>query len=132
MLNPFVPNAPFYYPLNTSENLPVFWCIQGVEKGCIGNKWVNQIPFVKISDAKAADVNPKSIVNFDFKSIRLKSLSYVKVSKDSITSFTFQIRVYFGCASLLLKLPDRSADTLWFDCTGMPPIGSWLISNLLE
>ena len=132
MLNPFVPNAPFYYPLNTSENLPVFWCIQGVEKVCIGNKWVNQIPFVKISDAKAADVNPKSIVNFDFKSIRLKSLSYVKVSKNSITSFTFQIRVYFGCASLLLKLPDRSADTLWFDCTGMPPIGSWLISNLLE
>ena len=132
MLNPFVPNAPFYYPLNTSENLPVFWCIQGEEKGCIGNKWVNQIPFVKISDAKAADVNPKSIVNFDFKSIRLKSLSYVKVSKNSITSFTFQIRVYFGCASLLLKLPDRSADTLWFDCTGMPPIGSWLISNLLE
>ena len=29
-LNPFVPNAPFLYPLKT--------CFQGVEKGCIGNK----------------------------------------------------------------------------------------------
>ena len=28
----FVPNAPFPY-------LTVFWCFQGVEKGCIGNKW---------------------------------------------------------------------------------------------
>ena len=24
----------------TSEKLTVFWCFQGVEKGCIGNKWV--------------------------------------------------------------------------------------------
>ena len=38
--NPFVPNAPFLYPLKTSENLKVFWCFQGVEKRCIGNKWV--------------------------------------------------------------------------------------------
>ena len=36
--NPFVPNAPFLYPLKT-ENLTVF-CFQGVEKGSIGNKWV--------------------------------------------------------------------------------------------
>ena len=35
--NPFVPNAPFIYPLKTSEG-----CFQGVEKGCIGNKWVNE------------------------------------------------------------------------------------------
>ena len=27
-------------PLKTSENRNVFWCFQGVEKGCIGNKWV--------------------------------------------------------------------------------------------
>ena len=30
-INPFVPNAPFLYPLKTSEN-------RKVEKGCIGNK----------------------------------------------------------------------------------------------
>ena len=34
LFNPFVPNAPFLYPLKTSENL----CFQGVEKGCVGNK----------------------------------------------------------------------------------------------
>ena len=37
--NPFVPNGPFLYPLKTSENLAVFWCFQGVKKGCIGNEW---------------------------------------------------------------------------------------------
>ena len=43
VLHPFVHNAPFLYPLKTSENRKVsrsdFW---GVEKGCIGNKWVNK------------------------------------------------------------------------------------------
>ena len=34
--NPFVPNVPFIYPLKTSENLTIFWCFQGVGKGCIG------------------------------------------------------------------------------------------------
>ena len=38
--SPFVPNAPFLYLLKTSEKLTVFWCFQGVEKGCIGNEWV--------------------------------------------------------------------------------------------
>ena len=37
--NPFVASAPFLYPLKISENLPVFWCFQGLEKRCIGNKW---------------------------------------------------------------------------------------------
>ena len=40
-INPFVPNATFLYPLKISENLRVFGCFLGVEKGCIGNKWVN-------------------------------------------------------------------------------------------
>ena len=35
--NPFSPIPPFLYPL---KNLSVFWCFQGVEKGCIGNRWV--------------------------------------------------------------------------------------------
>ena len=46
----FVPNAPFLYPLNTSENRKVFWCFQGVEKECSGNKWVNRALFaMKVS-----------------------------------------------------------------------------------
>ena len=32
-INPFVPNAPFLYPLKTSEN-------RKVEKRCTGSKWV--------------------------------------------------------------------------------------------
>ena len=40
--NSFVPSVPFLYPLKTSENRNrnVF---KGVEKGCIGNKWVKGI-----------------------------------------------------------------------------------------
>ena len=38
LFNPFVPNAPLFYPLKTSENHKVFWCFQVVEKGCIGNE----------------------------------------------------------------------------------------------
>ena len=37
----FVPNAPFLYPLKTSENRKAFWYFQEVEKGCIENEWVN-------------------------------------------------------------------------------------------
>ena len=42
LVNPFVPNAPFLYPLKTSENRKVYCYFQGVEKGCIGNEWVNK------------------------------------------------------------------------------------------
>ena len=42
LLNTFVSNAPFLYSLKTSVDRKVFWCFPGVEKGCIGNKWVNK------------------------------------------------------------------------------------------
>ena len=66
-VNTFVPNAPFLYPLKTSENFTVFCCFQGVEKRCIENKWVN------INISKHAS-NPKYLTkkrildffNFDF------------------------------------------------------------------
>ena len=45
---PFVCNAPFLYPLKTSENRTFFWSFQGVEKGCIGNEWVKYLLEVKI------------------------------------------------------------------------------------
>ena len=57
LINPFVPSSSFLYPLKTSENLTVFWCFQGVEKGCIGMNglswlkntvfWVLSIHWVK-------------------------------------------------------------------------------------
>ena len=40
IFHPFVTNARFLYPLKTSENFMVFWCFKGVQKRCIGNKWV--------------------------------------------------------------------------------------------
>ena len=46
--NPFVPNAPFLYPLKTSENRKVFWCFQAAEKGCTGSngsKFTNIVNF---------------------------------------------------------------------------------------
>ena len=42
IINPFVSNEPFLYPLKTSENREDFWCFQGLEKGCIGNDWVKE------------------------------------------------------------------------------------------
>ena len=42
IFKPFVPNAPFLYPLKT-ENRKVLWYFQGFEKRCIGNEWVNLV-----------------------------------------------------------------------------------------
>ena len=39
---PSTPNAPFLYPLKTSENHKVFSYFHGVEKGCFGNEWINR------------------------------------------------------------------------------------------
>ena len=39
-INPFIPNAPFLYPLKISENRKVYF--QGVDKEYIGNEWVNE------------------------------------------------------------------------------------------
>ena len=40
-VNLFIPNASFLYPMKTWKNRKIFWCLQGVEKWCIGNQWVN-------------------------------------------------------------------------------------------
>ena len=45
---PFVSNAPFLYPLKTSENLTIFWCFQGIERECIGNEWVNMFAWLTV------------------------------------------------------------------------------------
>ena len=42
MFFPFVPKAPFLCLLKTSENLTVFSFFQGIEKGCVRNKWVKR------------------------------------------------------------------------------------------
>ena len=46
--NPFVPNALLLCPLKTSVNHNVFCWFQGVEKGCIGNKWIKYFQRVEV------------------------------------------------------------------------------------
>ena len=40
LLTHFLPMHSFSKP---RKHFPVFWCFHGVEKGCIGDKWVNNI-----------------------------------------------------------------------------------------
>ena len=40
-INPLVPSAPFLCPQKTSENCNAL-CFQGVEKECVGSKWVKK------------------------------------------------------------------------------------------
>ena len=47
-INPFVPNVPFLNLLKTLENRIVFWFFQRVEKGCIGNEWINKEEYLVI------------------------------------------------------------------------------------
>ena len=49
VFNSFVSNTLFLYPLKTSENRKVLLCFQGVEKGCIGNKWVKIAKSLQLS-----------------------------------------------------------------------------------
>ena len=78
LINPFVPNALFLYPLKTSENRKVFSCFWGVEKGCIGNKWVkSSLSSCTDSEAlrNASHVRKKSVIKFKLKSC---SVPYMK------------------------------------------------------
>ena len=43
IIKPFVPNTPFIYPLKSSGNREVFYCLQGVKEGYKGKKWVNRM-----------------------------------------------------------------------------------------
>ena len=45
-INQFVPNVLLLFPLKTSENLTVFLCFQGVEKGCIRDEWVKPFEII--------------------------------------------------------------------------------------
>ena len=58
--NPFVPNIPFFSPCNHQKTIR----FQGVEKGCIKNKWVKGIPAVEISskDIKKGEKEVKFLI----------------------------------------------------------------------
>ena len=80
-LNPFVPNAPFPYPLKKSENLTVFWCFQGVEQEFIGNEWVKTFINVTVKDYFII-LNERSFITvFQFLPVFLITSSFLKLPK---------------------------------------------------
>ena len=56
-LNPFVPNAPFLYPLKTLQNLTVFYKFRGQRKGALETNGLNLVHFSAIhcSDVSIVD-----------------------------------------------------------------------------
>ena len=99
-IKPFVPNAPFFYPLKTSQNRKVFWCFQGVEKECIGNKWVKSFQANVFFDARLKYQRISGFwcfQRFKKKNIGLKWLENVvgKAAKNAIPKYKFtQLPVY--------------------------------------
>ena len=89
-VNPFVPNAPFLYPLKTSENVKVFWGFQGVEKGCIGNKWV------KYSGAKCESKD-------DYVSICGKNNEKNHEAEERKDEYSHSLQIYSNLQSILLQ-----------------------------
>ena len=61
--NPLVPRAPFLYTLKKLENRKVF-CFQGLEKGCIGNGWINIRQKSNIR-YKIKTTNPITVIYFN-------------------------------------------------------------------
>ena len=75
IFNPFVPNVPFLYPLKTSEKLTVFWCFQGVEKGCIANEWFK----VVLSPSKKVD-----FISFNERHIKLMKMLLLSCKRHGV------------------------------------------------
>ena len=68
-INPFVPKAPFFSSLKTSEIRKVFYCLQGVEKGCFGDKWVkylqsDQCPYSQLNLTKRKENFATNLLKF--------------------------------------------------------------------
>ena len=51
LINPFFPNAYFLYTLKAWwENHRIFWCFQGVEKGCIEKEYVKTLKCIVLEE----------------------------------------------------------------------------------
>ena len=56
LINIFVPNAPFRYPLKTSENLTIFLCFQGLyRKGTLGTDGLRGMYFLYASPLESVN-----------------------------------------------------------------------------
>ena len=110
MSNPFVPNARFLYPLKTSENPEVFWCFQGVEKGCVENEQVKKIWLNMI------------------RNLNVSTLFLVS------SSFLFKMQFFFekSKSKFRITIYDSSLNYLGAFCSISLEIKDCLIRNVLE
>ena len=92
-LNPFVPNAPFFYTLKTSDNLTVFWCFLEVKKGCIGNKWVKMF-IIQFAFHKKIESITRIFVGFNLFSC--KTIKECKKSTVKIVFFFEKENLFFA------------------------------------
>ena len=86
-VNPFIPTAPFLYPLKTSEKRKVFWCFQWLEKGCIGDEWANVVSVAEIV------VNEICETMFSFNSLQLINCSFKMCVSIAVKGFELQRRL---------------------------------------
>ena len=136
-INIFVPNAPFLYPLKTSENRKVFWCFQGLEKGCIGNKWVNPtgIYFFKVyyrnTETKyeiclKLTTKDSSVSKVDFKQVNFRWFNNVDLWAGCYFAFPNVLLMFF------CLLPFRSALLSFIlafaDSSDQPTSETWMCS----
>ena len=77
LFNPFVPNAPFLYPLKTSGNRKVLRCFQGVEKGYTGNKWANLLNCERSFTYVHNSSHSTFLLNYSFNGTPLYHLPYL-------------------------------------------------------
>ena len=98
LFNPFVPSAPFLYPLKTSENFTVFGCFQGVERRCIWNKWVKEIVYWRLPHLSLHWLIMR--VGFEVKRSKLKfSVNRFNLFKVLIVSSTSFLQGCANCSS---------------------------------
>ena len=80
-----------------------------------------------ISDALAADVNAKARSIFMLNAWVRDPYQNLKLEKKSKTFTIYHIKLNFGCAGFLLKMPERRAEIISFSRTGILRIGSWQV-----
>ena len=134
--NPFVLNAPFLYPLKTSENLTVFSCFQGVEKEYIRNEWFNCKIWFPFNKELAFD---RSLIcteaDCKLKIISLK-FSNFKKRKIGFTLFwgNFWSNIYiFSKLTLKDTRADQGLCLLWqLTLNSVSPLSNWCVISKLH
>ena len=104
-INSFVPDGPFLYPLKTSDNLTVFLCFQGVEKGWIGNKWVKYGEKFLIQNGKDSKNPHQDLVLINF----TKKCFFKKFYKKM--PMLYQYKYYNNFLAWYIAIPSRQLPT---------------------